>query len=81
LLEGVWWDLILALIGGGALTTGIIGLMMGGNLPLVRVPDSLKPAAKLGHILAMFIGLTLLLDRGTPNLAGRVVAQIMSMFS
>ncbi len=76
--ESVWLDLIVALVGGGAFTTGMLGLIMGGNLPLVRVPDTLKPAAKLLFTLTMFIGMTLLLAYGTPNLAGRVVTEIMS---
>ena len=77
---GVWWDLILALFGGGLFATGAIGLIKGGELPLVRVPDTLKPLAKLAFTLALFVGMTLLLSRGTPNLAGRVVADLASRF-
>lgn len=76
--ESVWWDLIWALIGGGAFATGALGLVMGGQLPFVRVPDSLKPLAKLVFTVTAFTGMTLLLNYGTPNLAGRVAAAIMS---
>lgn len=80
MFQGVWWDLIFALIGGGAFATGAIGLIKGGELPGVRVPDSLKPVAKLTFTLAMFVGMTLLLSRGTPNLASQVVADLASRF-
>lgn len=80
MFEGVWWDLILALIGGGAFVTGAVGLIKGGELPGVRVPDSLKPVAKLTFTLTMFIGMTLLLSRGTPNLASRVFAELATLF-
>lgn len=78
MVQSVWWDLIWALIGGGALMTGLVGLIMGGQLPLVRIPDSLKPLAKLVFTLTSFVGMTLLLQYGTPNLAARVVAELMA---
>lgn len=76
MFQGVWWDLALALIGGGIMTQGIVGLAMGGDLPLVRIPESLKPLAKFVHTLTIFIGITLLLDKGTPDLLGRVLSEL-----
>lgn len=71
-MQQVWWDLIWALVGGGAFATGTLGLIMGGELPLVRVPDSLKPAAKFSFTVAIIVGMTLLLANGTPDLLERV---------
>lgn len=76
-MQGVWWDLFWALVGGGALTTGIVGLIKGGELPMVRVPDALKPAAKFVFTLTILVGMTLLLAKGTPDLMERVVAAIV----
>lgn len=78
MMEGVWWDLILALIGGGAMTTGIVGLAMGGNLPGVRVPDSVRPLAQFILTITLLVGITLLLDKGAPDLLERVIVQIFS---
>lgn len=78
MFQGVWWDLILALLGGGLLTQGVVGLMMGGDLPKLRVPPSWKPLMKLIHTLTLMIGLTLLLAKGTPDLVERVVSQVLS---
>lgn len=76
MFEGVWADLILALGGGGIMTLGILGLAMGGNLPLVRLPDRLRPVAKFGFTLALLVGLTLLLDKGHPDLLDQVWTQL-----
>jgi len=78
MFQSVWWDLILALIGGGAMMTGIVGLAMGGNLPGVRVPDSLRPLSKFLLTVALLVGITLLVDKGAPDLVERVVLQILS---
>ena len=78
MFEGIWWDLILALVGGGAMTTGALGLAMGGNLPGVRVPDSIRPLAQFILTITLFIGITLLLDKGSPDLLERVFNQIFS---
>jgi len=75
-MQGVWWDLFWALIGGGAFVTGVVGLVMGGELPLVRVPQSLRPVAKFAFTLGILVGLTLLLAKGTPDLAERVWSAI-----
>lgn len=76
MFEGVWADLILALAGGGIMTLGILGLAMGGNLPFVRLSDRIRPAAKLGFTVALLIGLTLLLDKGSPDLVEQVLTQL-----
>lgn len=78
MFQGIWWDLILALIGGGAMTTGIVGLAMGGNLPGVRVPDSIRPLAQFILTVTLLVGITLLLDKGSPDLVERIVNQIFS---
>jgi len=75
-MQGVWWDLFWALVGGGAFATGVIGLIKGGELPLVRVPDALKPAAKFVFTVTTLVGMTVLLAKGTPDLLERVVAAI-----
>jgi hypothetical protein len=74
--EGVWADLVLALTGGGVMTLGILGLALGGNLPKVRIPERVRPAAKFAFTLAILVGLTLLLDKGSPDLLDRVWTQL-----
>lgn len=78
MFEGVWWDLILALIGTGAMTTGIVGLAMGGNLPGVRVPESIRPLAKFVFTIALLVGITLVVDKGSPDLLERLYNTIVS---
>ena len=75
-MQGVWWDLFWALVGGGVFVTGVVGLMKGGELPMVRVPDALKPAAKFVFTLSILVGMTVLLAKGTPDLLDRVWAAI-----
>ena len=79
MFEGVWGDLIIALVGGGIMTQGALGLAMGGDLPKVRVPESLKPLAKFIHTITLFIGMTMLLARGTPDLLERVINEVVGM--
>lgn len=76
MVEGVWLDLILALTGGGVMTIGILGLALGGKLPFVRIPERFRPAAKFGFTIALLIGLTLVLDKGTPDLIDKVLSQL-----
>lgn len=76
MFEGVWADLILALTGGGIMTLGIVGLAMGGNLPLVRLPERIRPLAKFGFVVALILGLTMLLDKGHPDLVDQVWSQL-----
>lgn len=78
MFQGVWWDLILALLGGGLMTQGIVGLAMGGDLPKVRFAPSWKPFLKFIHTVTLIVGMTLLLHKGTPDLLERVVSQILS---
>lgn len=78
MFEGIWADLILALAGGGIMTLGIVGLAMGGRLPLIRISERVRPAAKLGFTVAILIGVTLLLDKGQPDLLERVWSQLMA---
>ncbi|MBO2521535.1 MAG: hypothetical protein LOD85_07265 [Clostridia bacterium] len=78
MFEGVWWDLLFALIGTGAMVTGIVGLAMGGNLPGVRVPQSLRPLAKFLLTLALLVGITLVVDKGSPDLLERLLNEIVS---
>src|SRR5690606_42054331 len=43
---GVWGELVLVLIGGGAFTTGLVGLLLGGRrLPPFEIPPRLRPYA------------------------------------
>lgn len=74
----VWFELALALIGGGVMTQGVIGLAMGGNLPGINVPQAVRPLAQLLHIISIFIGITLLLHFGTHDLLARLLAQLMA---
>lgn len=76
MLGGVWADLILALAGGGIMTVGILGLAMGGNLPLIRIAERWRPLAKFVFTVALLAGLTLLLDRGHPDLLDKVWTQL-----
>lgn len=75
-MEQTWIDFILFLIGGGLLTTGAVGLAMGGRLPLTRFPESVLPVVKLGLVFALLIGITLVLDRGHPDLLERVILSL-----
>lgn len=75
---GLWWELILALIGGGIMTQGIVGLAMGGNLPGIRVPEQVRPLAQFFHVVSALVGTTLLLHYGTPDLLDRVIVSLFS---
>lgn len=72
------FDLILALTGGGLLTITSLGLAMGGNLPFIRFPDRIKPAVKLLYVVGLVVGLTLLLDKGHPDILDRVARELAS---
>lgn len=76
MFQGVWADLILALAGTGLLILGILGLAMGGNVPPVRVPQRFRPLAKFGFTVAILVGLTLVLDKGQPDLLEKVWREI-----
>jgi len=78
MFEGVWWDLLFTLIGSGAMVTGIVGLARGGNLPGVRVPESLRPLAQFVFTLALIVGITLVVDKGSPDLLERIYNQLVS---
>jgi len=74
----IWLELILALAGGGIMTQGVVGLAMGGNLPGIKVPESVRPMAQLIHIISIFVGITLLLHYGAHDLIDRVITQLIS---
>lgn len=78
MFQGVWWDLFLTLVGTGAMVTGIVGLARGGELPGVRVPESVRPLAKFLLTLTLLVGITLVVDKGSPDLLERVYNEIIS---
>jgi hypothetical protein len=60
---GVWGELVLALLGGGAFMTGLVGLLLGGRrLPPFEIPHRLRPWAQLAFTLLLLVGLTLITD-------------------
>lgn len=74
--ENIWLDLFLTLVGVGALTVASLGLAMGGNLPFIRFPDRIKPIVKLVYVIGIVVGITLLLDKGHPDLLDKIVRQL-----
>lgn len=74
--ENVWVDLFWALTGAGILAVAVLGLAMGGNLPFIRFPDRIKPIVKFLYVVGIVIGITLLLDKGHPDLLDKVVRQL-----
>lgn len=74
--SNVWVDLILALTGGGILTIASLGLAMGGNLPFIRFPDRLKPVLKFLYVVGLVVGVTLLLDKGHPDILDRIAREL-----
>lgn len=76
MFDSVWADLIIALAGGGIMSIGILGLAMGGNLPFIKLPDRIRPLAKFGFTIALLVGMTLLLDKGQPDLLEQVMNEL-----
>lgn len=66
-------DLIWAVVGIGLMNVGIVGLLKGGELPMVSVPVGLRPAMKFVMLMLLFTGITLMVGKGTPDLIERVL--------
>lgn len=76
LIPGVWGEFVLILIGGGALTTGLIGLLLGGKrLPPFEIPPRLQPFAKFTFVIMFLFGLTLV-SNASPDLLERFVTTV-----
>lgn len=74
--ENIWLDLFLAMAGTGLLVIASLGLAMGGNLPFIRFPDRIKPMLKFLYVVGIVVGVTLLLDKGHPDLLDKVLRQL-----
>lgn len=74
---GVWGELVLVIIGGGALTTGLVGLLLGGRrLPPFEIPPRLRSFANFAFVLMFLIGLTVITDTA-PDFVERLVTTIV----
>ena len=75
---GVWGELVLVIIGGGALTTGLVGLLLGGRrLPPFEIPPRLRSLANFAFVIMFLVGLTLITDT-SPDFVERLVSAIVS---
>lgn len=78
LIPGVWGEFVAMLIGGGALTTGLVGLLLGGRrLPPFEIPPRLQPFAKFSFVIMFLFGLTLI-SNAAPDLLERFVNTVMA---
>lgn len=76
-MEGsVWVHLIVALLGAGMMTISALGLAMGGDLPLIRFPQRIKPTIKFLYVVGVIVGLTLLLDFGRSDLLNHILREL-----
>jgi len=76
LFPGIWGELVLVLIGGGAFTTGLVGLLLGGRrLPPFEIPARLRGFANLTFALLTMIGLTLITNT-SPDFVERLINTI-----
>ncbi|MFS8524804.1 MAG: hypothetical protein FWJ83_08080 [Limnochordales bacterium] len=74
---GVWGELVLVLIGGGAFTTGLVGLLLGGRrLPPFEIPPRLRPYANFAFVIMFLAGLTLITNTA-PDFVERLVMAIV----
>lgn len=77
MFPGVWGELVLVIIGGGALTTGLVGLLLGGRrLPPFEIPPRLRSFANFTFVVMFLVGLTLISDTA-PDFVERLVMAIM----
>lgn len=61
MFPGVWGELVLVIIGGGALTTGLVGLLLGGRrLPPFEIPPRLRSIANFAFTIMFMVGLTII---------------------
>lgn len=74
--DNIWFDLFLALTGGGLLTVASLGLAMGGDLPFIKFPDRIKPTLKFLYIIGLVVGVTLLLDKGAPDMIDKIMREL-----
>lgn len=76
LIPGVWGEFVAMLIGGGALTTGLVGLLLGGRrLPPIEIPPRMQPFAKFSFVIMFLFGLTLI-SNAAPDLLERFVMTV-----
>lgn len=77
MFPGVWGELVLVIIGGGALTTGLVGLLLGGRrLPPFEIPPRLRSFANFTFVIMFLVGLTLITDT-SPDFVERLLMAIM----
>lgn len=73
---GIWGELVLVVIGGGAFMTGLVGLLLGGRrLPPFDIPRRLRPLANFVFVILLLVGLTLITDT-SPDFVERLVTTI-----
>ena len=74
---GVWGELVLVIIGGGALTTGLVGLLLGGRrLPPFEIPPRLRSFANFAFVIMFLAGLTLITNTA-PDFVERLVNEVL----
>lgn len=70
---GIWGELVLVVVGGGAFFTGLVGLLLGGRrLPPFEIPLRLRPWANFAFVIMLLAGLTLITDT-SPDFVERLL--------
>jgi len=71
--DTIWGELVLILIGIGAFSTGMAGLLLGGRrLPPFEIPARLRGFANLTFALLTMVGLTLITN-APPDFVERLI--------